>query len=146
MATIDSLMRVLHMLFAGVWVGGTLFMAGAVLPAARAGRLPGDSLEWILGRFSRVTMAAVVVMFVTGGHLAGQLYEVQGLLNRPSGHLVLTMTALWFVLAGLLHFGSRSLSDGLDDGTAEDAVEASRTWFLAAAGVGLVLLVLAGLL
>lgn len=146
MAVLDTIIGVLHMLFAGLWAGGVLVMAGLVLPAARKGHLNEAGLRAIAKRFTHLTLASVAVMFVTGGHLAGTLYTFESLQGTGRGHLVLTMVALWFVLAGLLHFATRGLTSALDSGSVEDAVAASSTWFNASAVVALALLVIAGLL
>lgn len=146
MTFLDTSIRVAHVLLAGTWAGGALFMAGAVVPAARAGRLDADALSWVTRRFSRLTMAAAAVLFVTGGHLAGTSYGGGALTGTGRGHLVIAMTVLWAVLAGVLHFGTRSLNRGLDGGDARAAADASRGWFLAAGVVAVLLLVVAGVL
>lgn len=134
------------MLFAGLWAGGTVFMAGAVLPAARRGHLSGDALEWVAKRFSYLSMASVAVLFATGGHLAGTLYTFERLGSTGSGHLVLTMVALWFVLAGLLHMGTRALTGTLETAGVDAAVSAARSWYLVSGVVAVALLVVAGML
>ena len=146
MQTLDSVMRVLHMLFGGLWAGGTLFMVGLVLPAARAGKLDADALDWVARRFSYLSIASVLVMLASGGHLAGTLYTFDLLASSSRGHLVLTMVALWFVLAGLLHVGTSAMTDRLETGSAAEAAEAGRPWYLASGVVALGLLVVAGLL
>ena len=146
MTLVDATVRVVHVLFAGSWAGGTLLMALAVLPAARQGHLSGDGLSWIARRFSLLSMASVAALLVTGGHLAGTLYTFETLSGSGRGHLVLTMVALWFVLAGLLHVGTHRMTGRLDDIGPERAVEAGSPWYLAGAVVAVALLVVAGLL
>jgi uncharacterized membrane protein len=146
MSLIDSLMRVVHVLFAGTWTGGTLLMAALVLPAAREGRLGTGALSWILDRFTRVTLASAALLFLTGGHLAGTGYTFEALLGTGRGHLVLGMLGLWFVLAGLLHFGTRGMQDDLDAGDARTAAETGLPWYRAGGVVSVALLVVAGLL
>lgn len=145
MALLDSTVQVLHVLFAGLWAGATLFVAGAVLPAARDGRLSADALAWMTDRFSYVSIASVAVLFMTGGHLAGTRYTFGSLTSTGRGHLVVTMVALWFVLAGVLHAGTSKLRKNLDRGSTE-AVEASSIWFQIGGVVAFALLVVAGLL
>ncbi|GAA0235392.1 CopD family protein [Haladaptatus pallidirubidus] len=143
MALIDVLMQVLHTVFAGVWAGWTLFMAVLVIPAARKGHLGTDGLRWLTKRFSRFSMLASLVLFTTGGHLAGTRYTVELLGGSSRGHLVLTMVALWFVLTGLSHAASSRLMKNLDDG-AMRAASAYATWFYAAGVVAVGLLIVAG--
>lgn len=146
MSVIDTAMRVGHVLFAALWTGASLFMAAGVVPAARDGRVGADAIEWIARRFTYLTIGSVLVLFVTGGHLAGTLYTFESLTGSGRGHLVLTMIALWLALAVLLHFGTRKLLAGAREGELDVGVDASRPWFLAS-GVGAVLvLVVAGLL
>lgn len=146
MQTLDAIMRVVHMTFGGLWTGATLFMVGLVLPAARRGHLGADALAWVTKRFSYLSMASVLAMLLTGGHLAGTLYTFERLASPGRGHLVLTMLALWFVLAGLLHVGTGRITDALEGGSAADAAAAGRTWYRVSGLVALGLLVVAGLL
>lgn len=145
MSVIDAVVRVVHVLFAGVWAGGTLLMSGIVVPAARDGRLSADGFEWILDRFTYLTLAAVALLFVTGGHLAGTGYTVGSLLGSGRGHLVLAMLSLWLVLAGLLHVGTRAIRNAIEDGAAA-AAAAGQSWYVASGAVAAALLVVAGLL
>lgn len=146
MSVIDTAMRVGHVVFAGLWTGGALFMAAGVVPAARNGRIGEDAIEWIAQRFTYLTVGSVLVLFVTGGHLAGTLYTFESLAGSGRGHLVLTMIALWLVMAVLLHFGTRKLLAGARSGSLDAGVDRSLPWFRAS-GVGAVLLlVVAGLL
>lgn len=145
MAIIDTAMRVLHVLFAGLWTGGTFFMALGVLPAARRGTVDADAVDWIAGRFTYLTLASAGILFLTGGHLAGTLYTFETLLGTVRGYLVLAMLALWLVLAGILHFGTRKLRASAD-GDLESRIGASQRWFGVAGVVAVCLLVVAGLL
>ena len=146
MTVLDVTIEVLHTLFAGLWAGGVLVMAGLVLPAARDGHLSEAGLRWVAKRFTYLTLASVGVLFLTGGHMAGTRYTFESLQGTGRGHLVVTMLGLWFVLAGLLHVGTHGLTDELDSGSVESAVAATATWFNASAVVALALLVVAGLL
>ena len=146
MSIIDTAMRVVHVLFAGTWTGGTLLMAAVVLPAARDGRLSASALEGILDRFTYLTLASAGLLFVTGGHLAGTGYTVEALLGTGRGHLVLGMLGLWLVLAGILHVGTRGMQDELDGGNVESAVASGLPWYQFGGVVSAALLVVAGLL
>lgn len=146
MALIDTVVRVVHTLFAGAWAGGTLLFVGAVLPAARQKALDGAALATVVRRFSYLSMAAVGLLFVTGGHLAGRLYTFGALQSTGRGHLVVSMVVLWAVLAGVSLLGTRRLLDALDTRGTAAAVEGVRGLFLVAAVVAAALLVVAGLL
>lgn len=146
MTVLDATIRVLHMLFAGLWAGGVLVMAALVLPAARDGHLTEVGLRTIADRFTYLTLGSVAVMFITGSHMAGTLYTFERLQGTGRGHLVLTMVVLWLVLAGLLHVATHGLTSNLDSGSVESAVAASSTWFNASAIVAFALLIVAGLL
>ena len=135
--------RVAHVVFAAAWTGSTLAVALFVVPAARRGVLAAAPVEWIADRFTKLSVASVVVMLLTGGHLAGNLYTFEALANSSRGHLVVGMTGLWLVLAGLAHVATSRLTGSGDvQGAAGDATP----WFAAASAVSVALLVLAGLL
>ncbi|WP_433629832.1 CopD family protein [Halomicrococcus sp. NG-SE-24] len=146
MTVLDATMELLHTLFAGVWAGWTLFVAALVVPAARNGRLGAEALDWLTGRYAQFSTLAAVVLFATGGHLAGTRYEVESLTGTGRGHLVLAMVALWFALAGLSHVGRSRLSDALDRESASDAAAGVASIFYAAGVVAVGLLLVAGLL
>lgn len=145
MALLDTAMVSIHLLFAGLWTGGVVFMVGAVLPAARDGSLSAEALGFLTGRLVTLSRLSALVLLLTGGHMAGTGYTVGSLTGSGRGHLVLTMVVLWFVLAAIVEVGSRKLrGTGSDDGVV--AAAAARPYFLAAAAVALLLLVDGGLL
>ena len=146
MTLIDTSVRIVHVAFAATWTGGTLLFAGAVLPAAGRGVLDAEALSWMTRRFSYLSMAAVAILFATGGHLAGTLYTFETLASTGRGHLVLAMLGLWLVLGGVLHVGPRRLQGALEEHGPSSAAAASDTWFRAAAIVSVALLVVAGAL
>lgn len=136
--------RVVHAVFGAAWTGSTLAVALFVVPAARSGVLDAAPVEWIADRFTKLSVASVLVMFLSGGHLAGNLYTFEALAESSRGHLVVGMTGLWLVLAGLAHVAtSRLTADGVDVAAAADD---ATPWFGAAGVVSVALLVLAGLL
>ncbi|WP_224337521.1 CopD family protein [Haloprofundus halobius] len=146
MAFIDTMVRVVHVLFAGAWAGGTLLFVGGVLPVARKGLLDASALEAVTNRFNHLSVAAVVLLLLTGGHLAGTLYTFGTLQTTGSGHLVLSMVALWFLLAGVTHVATSRLTGALETTDVTSAVEASWGLFVVAAALAVGLLVVAGLL
>jgi copper transport protein len=95
---------VLHVLAAGVWVGGVACLLLA-LPAATR-RLEGPErsrlLLAVLARFSPVALGAVVVIAVTGvvqAYIDVRTFE--GLLHTTYGALILVKTALLLALIAL---------------------------------------------
>ncbi|WP_144900950.1 CopD family protein [Halobellus captivus] len=143
---LDTVMVTLHVLVGALWVGSVVFVAGAVLPAAVEGALDAAPLEKIADRLVYLSRGAAVVMFVTGGHLAGTRYTVETLTGSGRGHLVLAMLALWLVLTALVEIGRSRLVDGLREKRVRAPAADSTAIFRAAAVVGILLLVDAGLL
>jgi len=143
---LDTVMVTLHVLVGALWVGSVVFVAGAILPAAADGSLDAAPLEKIADRLVYLSRGASVVMFLTGGHLAGTRYTVETLTGSGRGHLVLAMLALWLVLTALVEIGRSRLVDGLQEKRVRTPVAESVTFFRAAAVVGVLLLLDAGLL
>jgi uncharacterized membrane protein len=146
MTVIDSVMQVVHVLFAGLWTGSVLFVVGAVLPASTAGSISSAAMETISTRLSWLTRISAVVFVATGGHLAGTGYTAESLFSTGRGQLVVAMLVLWFVLTGLVEMGCKRLGGSASAADVDTAVESTRPIFLAAEGVALLLLVDAGLL
>ncbi|WP_435185208.1 CopD family protein [Halobellus sp. EA9] len=143
---LDTVMQTLHVLVGALWVGSVVFVAGAVLPSAVEGALDAAPLESIADRLVYLSRGASVVMLLTGGHLAGTGYTVASLTGTWQGHLVLAMLALWLVLTALVEIGRSRLVDGLREKRVRTPAEETATIFRAAAVVGVLLLVDAGLL
>ncbi|WP_049917190.1 CopD family protein [Halogeometricum pallidum] len=143
---LDTAMVTLHVLTGALWVGSVVFVAGAVLPAALDGSLDAAPLETLADRLVYGSRAASVVMFLTGGHLAGTRYTVELLAGSGRGHLVLAMLVLWVALAALVEVGRSRLIAGLREKRVRTPVRESIAVFRAAAVVGVLLLVDGGLL
>ena len=147
MASIDlTIGYVVHMLFAGVWTGSVLFMTYGVLPVARAGNIDTDPFADITSRLLTLSRVSALVLFLTGGHLAGNLYTVESLTGSNRGYLVIAMIVLWLALAGLVEVGTSRISDGLRERKVRTPAEKGRPFFLAGSVAALGLLVVAGLL
>jgi len=134
------------MLFAGVWTGSVLFMTYGILPVARAGDIDTDPFADITSRLLTLSRASALVLFLTGGHLAGVLYTVESLTGSTRGYLVIAMIVLWLSLAGLVEVGTSRISDGLRERKVRTPAEKGRPFFLAGSVAALGLLVVAGLL
>jgi putative copper export protein len=146
MSIADTVAYVLHLGFAGFWTGSILFFAYAVLPQAREATIRPEPLQSLLGKVTTVSRASALLLLITGGHMAGNGYTVESLTGSSSGHLVLTMVALWLVLIVLVEMGAARMRSGLEELKVRTPEAEARPFFYAAAAVALLLLVDAGLL
>lgn len=143
---VDTAMYTVHLLFGGLWTGGVLFTTYAVLPTATEGVANAEPLATIVGKVRTLSRVSALVLFLSGGHLAGTFYTVDSLTGSSRGHLVLAMLALWFALAALVEVGGGKLADGFDQKKVREPARQARPFFLAASVVAVLLLVDAGLL
>jgi hypothetical protein len=146
MAVIDTAMQAVHLVFAGVWTGSVVFVAYAVLPTAASGEASVPVLEAVLSKLKLISRASAVLLFVTGGHLAAALYTVESLTGSPTGHAVLAMLVLWFLLAALVEIGASRAGDALEAGKIRTAAADGGPFLKGAAVVAVLLLVDAGYL
>jgi len=114
--TAGLLVRWLHVLAAMVWIGGMLFVALVLVPAAR--RLEDPALRTRLVhamgvRFRAVGWIALAVMVATG---LGNLWYRPDLLSSPRFHWKLGLVVLTLGLAALHDFvlGPRAGRPGAD--------------------------------
>lgn len=142
----DTVITTIHTLVGALWVGSVAFVAGVILPAATDGSLDAAPVETIADRLVYLSRGASVVMLLTGGYLAVSGYTVASLTGTARGHLVLGMFALWFVFTALVEIGRGRLVDGLREKRVRAPASAATGVFRAAAVVGALLLVDAGLL
>jgi uncharacterized membrane protein len=146
MTVVDSVAYTLHLLFAGTWTGAVLFVTLGLLPPALDGDGDPASLGFAVDRLRTVSRASAVVLFLSGGHMAGTGYTVESLLGTTRGFLVLAMIALWFLLAALVEVGAGRMRRGLDERKLRTPADDARPFFVAASVVSVLLLVDAGLL
>ncbi|MFB6101553.1 MAG: transporter [Haloplanus sp.] len=146
MATIDTAVNAIHLLFAGLWAGSVLFVARGLLPVARDGNLDATPLRGLIGRFRTWSRVASLALFLTGGHLAGTRYTAETLLGSTRGYLVVAMVVLWLVLTGLVEVGAGRLIDGLDDRKVRAPARSATPIFTGAALAAAALLLLGGVL
>ncbi len=139
-------MYTLHLVFGGVWAGSVVFVTLGVLPTARDGTANAEPLRAVIERLRWVSRTSALVLFASGGHMAGQLYTVESLTGSPRGHLVLSMVALWLALAALVEIGSSKLAGGFDQMKVRQPARDARPFFLAGSVVAALLLVVGGLL
>lgn len=146
MSLLDAAMNAIHLGFAGIWVGSVVFVTVTVLPLARRGAFDAAPLETITSRLQWLSRLSALLLFVSGGHLAGTRYTVDSLFGSAQGTLVLAMLSLWFLLALLVELGSKKLATGFAQKKVRQPAGEARPYFLAASLVGVLLFVDAGLL
>lgn len=146
MSSVLAAVSAIHLAFAALWTGSVLFVTWAVLPLARDGETSPAPMATITSRLKTISRVSAVVLFVTGGHLAGTLYTVDTLTGTRNGYLVLIMLGLWFALAALVEIGASKLADGFEQEKVREPARNARPFFLAASVVAILLLVDAGLL
>lgn len=143
---LETAVYTLHTGFAALWAGAVLFVAGAVLPLAIDGDVAPAVFGTVVTRLQWLTRISAVVLFATGGHLAGTLYTVGSLTGTGRGHLVLTMLALWVGLAATVEVGSAKAGRGTDANKIREPAREARPYYLLASVFAVGLLVVAGLL
>lgn len=145
MAALETAMTVVHVLFAVAWVGATVFLAAFLLPAVRSGRITMglDAVQMLSRRVVQLSRVSFLVLLLTGGHLLGTIYglDVGMIASTGRGQLVLAMGVLGVLLVGLVEAGGGRLRKG-----GEEALLPAERLFQAAAGVGLLLFVVAALI
>ena len=146
MALADAVSATIHVAFAGLWTGTVLFVVLAVLPLARNGTLNATPLASITGRLKTVSRLSAVLLFLTGGHLAGSLYTVERLTGTTRGYAVLAMIGLWLALAALVEIGAGKLTDGTEADKVRTPAAEATPYLQAAALVAVLLLLDAGAL
>ena len=142
MAIIDTAFSMLHVLFAGIWAGTTVFYAWRIHPLLVDGDLGVTSAMSITTGLRWLTRIGAVVFVVTGGHMAGTGYQDGRLFSDPMGHAVLGMLALWLVVTGLLEVSIGKIQDALGEGKIQTAGREAQTLVRVAATFSVVLLLL----
>jgi len=146
MSAVDTVVYAGHLVFAGSWAGSVLFVAYAVLPAARNGGVSAALLGSLSGKLTTVSRASALLLLLTGGHMAGTQYTVESLFGSFPGYNVVAMVVLWFLLAGFVEAGTSRLSDGSGRDKVREPAAAARPFLLAGSATAVLLLVNAGVL
>ncbi|MFB6157092.1 MAG: copper resistance protein CopD [Haloferacaceae archaeon] len=158
-----ALSYVIHVVSAGFWTGGTLFVAYAILPAAEEGDLSAAAFERNVDGLLGVTRWTGLALPATGAYQIWVLYPLPRLVGTTAGHLVLGMLGLWGVMNTLIELGGYRMraagreAPGLGAYMAEGFVlgadadvarhaTVGRPYLLAAAGLAVLLLADAALL
>lgn len=143
---IDTAMYAVHTGFAALWAGSVLFVVIAALPLAMDGELSPKAFGSVVSKLRWVTRISAVLLFVTGGHLAGTLYTAETLTGTTSGYLVLAMLTFWLGLAAVVEIGSAKAIRGVEANKIREPARACRPFYLLGAVFAIGLLVVAGLL
>lgn len=143
---LDTAMYTVHTAFSALWAGSVLFVVAAVLPLAMDGEISPAAFGSAVSKLRWITRISALLLFVTGGHLAGTLYTVDTLTGSTRGYLVLTMLALWFALAAVVEIGSAKASRGVGNAKIREPAREARPFYLLGAALAIGLLVNAGLL
>ncbi len=138
--------QLLHLAAAFIWLGGVFFVTFAVLPAARDGHLDYKLTAMFLDRFEKVSIASALVLFVTGGHLAGTRYTVETLTGTVDGYLVLVMLLLWAALLGSIQIGKHQVLRDAGTGKIREPAGNKLPWFWTATALSVLLIANAALL
>jgi putative copper export protein len=146
MAAIDTTSYVIHSIFSGLWTGSILFMTLGVLPLALKGNLDAAPLSTVTGRFKIISRTSVLLLFLTGGHMAGAQYTTETLTGSTNGYLVISMLSLWLLTAGVTEMGASRLADGSGRDKVREPAREARRFFQVGSVLAVLLLVVAGLL
>jgi uncharacterized membrane protein len=93
--TISLVVVWLHLLGVVVWIGGVMYQAHVLMPAARAGAV--DAFAEGARRARPVTWTAVSVVALTGFYNITQLGPLEKVMNTGAGMLLVTKFALVIV-------------------------------------------------
>lgn len=146
MALVDTAFSMLHVLFAGLWAGTTIFYAWRIHPLLSEGDIGVTSAMSITTGLRWLTRIGAVVFVVTGGHMAAMGYGDGRLFSDPMGHAVLAMLTLWLVVTGLLEMSIGTIQSELGEGRIQTAGRETESFVRAAAAFSVVLLLLGGYL
>lgn len=143
---LETAVYTFHTAFAALWVGSVLFVSTSVLPLAIDGDVAPDVFGTVVARLQWLTRISAVVLFATGGHLAGTLYTVGTLTGTGRGYLVLAMLGLWLALAAAIEVGSARALRGVDHRKIREPARQARPFYRLGSLFAIGLLVVAGLL
>jgi hypothetical protein len=143
---LETAVYTVHTGFSALWAGSVLFVAVAVLPLAMDGELTPAAFGSVVSKLQLVTRISAVLLFVTGGHLAGTRYNPETLTGTTSGYLVLAMLILWFGLAAVIEIGSAKASRGVENEKIREPARNARPFYLAGGVLAIGLLLVAGVL
>ena len=136
----------IHLIFSAAWIGAIVFFTLGILPLAREGTINAGVLRPVVSTLQMVVRVSAVFILASGGYLAGARYTVDRLLETGEGHLVITMIALWFVLAALSEYGCKKIANGLQGQKVREPAHHATNIFRVASLTGILLFVNGALL
>lgn len=146
MVAVAAAAYVLHITFAALLTGSVVFVTWVALPLASSAEIGPGTFESLLDRLTVLSRVSAVVLFLTGGHMAGTRYTFETLFGSPRGHLVLTMLVLWLALTALVEIGASRMRDGLESEKVRTPAREGGPVFKVASVVAILLLVVGGVL
>lgn len=148
MATIDTVMVAVHLVFGALWIGSVAFVTLAILPLARDGDLDRGPLESAMNKVLWFSRIGALAMLISGGHLmgTGNYFDTDVLLDTDRGLAVLAMFLLWLILIVIIEISTRRIKSGLGANLLREPARDGLTWFYVATGVGILLFVIGGML
>jgi hypothetical protein len=146
MSLLYTVFNAVHLLFAGLWAGATVFFAWRVRPLVANGDIGVQPTMALSSGLRWLTRISAVVFVVTGGHMAATQYGAGALFASARGHIVVTMLVFWLVATGLLEMGLGKMETELGEGRIQTAGREVRVPVVTASVFLTVLLLLGGYL
>lgn len=116
MAVIETVVYAVHMVFAGLLTGSVLFTALTV--PRIADNISTSVRETIAGTLKYISRGSATLLVLTGGYMFTIAGYTDGgkLTSTGTGHAVIGMVVLWFLLTGLTEVAGSRIERG-DDAT-----------------------------
>lgn len=148
MATIDTVMIAIHLIFGAMWVGSVAFVTFTILPLARDGDLERVPFERMMDKVLLVSRVSALAMVISGTHMmgTGNYFDTEVLLESTRGQSVLAMFILWFVLIVIIEISTRRIKSGLGANLLREPARDGLAWFYTATLVGILLFLIGSLL
>ena len=121
----------LHLLTAGAWIGGLLYLAAVLLPVLRRmdPATASAALGRIMPRFSRLALFSAGLLFVTGlGNLALHTLDPAAVLDSDYGRIVALKHLLFLPLLTLAALSNRLVQPHVPTLLAVEAPGPSAAW------------------
>ncbi len=148
MATIDTAMVAVHLIFGAIWVGSVTFTTFVILPLARDGDLDRPPLETSLSRLQLISRIGALAMVISGLHLmgTGSYFDTAVLLETNRGRAIVAMIVLWFLFITILEISTRRIKSGLGANLLREPARDGLSWFYVATTIGLLLYVIGAMI
>lgn len=148
MATIDTAMVAVHLVFGAIWVGSVTFTTFVILPLARDGDLDRSPLETSLSRLQLISRIGALAIVISGLQLmgTGDYFDTAVLLETTRGLAIIAMIVLWFLFITILEISTRRIKSGLGANLLREPARDGLTWFYVATAIGLLLFVIGAMI